>query len=194
MLFFEILDQAEDKERSCAEKIFCDHGKRIYAVAYGIVKNHHDAEDVLDSVMVSVMKNIDKFLGADEKSVAAQIYTYTKNEAINLYNKKKRKELNEIPTAEIEKDGTEAEAADESADIEKIVVQSETAKIVQENLGLLPEGYEDVLSMYFLYGYSYSEIAEILHVSENAVMIKVSRAKKKLLELAGEKLHERTEQ
>ena len=194
MMFFALLDQAEDIERACAEKIFCDHGKRIYAIAYGIVKNHHDAEDVLDSVMVSVMKNIDKFLDADEKSVAAQIYTYTKNEAINLYNKKKRKELNEVPTAEIEKDGTEAEAADESADIEKIVVQSETAKIVQENLGLLPEGYEDVLSMYFLYGYSYSEIAEILHVSENAVMIKVSRAKKKLLELAGEKLHERTEQ
>ena len=194
MLYFAILDQFDDKERACAEKIFCDHGKRIYAVAFRIVKNHHDAEDVLDSVMVSVLKNIDKFLDADEKSIEAQIYTYTKNEAINLYNKKKRKGLNEIPITEIGKEGTEIETADDSADIERIVVQDETAKIVQENLGLLPEGYEDVLSLYFLYGYSYAEIADILHISENAATVRVFRAKRKLLEIAGDKLYERTEQ
>lgn len=194
MLFFAILEQLGDAERLFAEKIFNDYGKRIYEIAYKIVKNRQDAEDVLDNVMISIMKNLDKFIDKDETSIQAQIVTYSKNTAINVYNKNKRKVLNEVPFSDFEEQGNELDIADGTTEIEKIVVSNETVRIVREKIELLPEDYEDALSLYYIYGYSYSEISELLHISENNVAVKIFRAKKKLINLAGDELYERTKQ
>ena len=58
-MLFAVIDSLDDTERELTERIYLEYGKKIYAVALGIVKNHHDAEDVLEKVMINVMENND---------------------------------------------------------------------------------------------------------------------------------------
>ena len=54
---------------------------------------------------------------------------------------------------------------------------------IKSAMGLLPDGYRIVFSLYLLEGYDHQEIAEILNVSESTSKSQLARAKKKLLEI-----------
>lgn len=68
-----------------------EYHKLIYEVSYRILNRRQDAEDTLDEVMMSVMKNMDKFLHVGRNDIEAQLVIYSRNAAINLYNKNKRR-------------------------------------------------------------------------------------------------------
>lgn len=191
MLFLSMIQSLGESERECAERIFLDYGEKIYAIALKITQNRHDAEDVLDSVMINVMKNINKFSGKPRNETDAQIVIYSRNEAINLYRKKKRRLENEVALSDFDEDSDDT-VADGSFETERIVINEETTETVRKYLTKLPPEYEEILRLVYKYGYSHAEIATLLHISENAVTMKVYRAKKKLKELSGDELYECT--
>jgi len=191
-VFFLTLDTLEEKEQSFAEELYLKYGKHIYGIALSIVKNHHDAEDVLESVMINIMENLDKFLSADQRGVEAQIVIYSRNAAINLYKKNQRKSNKVRPLQYVDENGNSYEdIKDNDADIENIVLFNETAEIIRKYLIMLPDEYRDVINLVYGLGYSYKEAAEVLHITTNLVGIRIYRAKKKLIELAGGELIER---
>lgn len=191
-MFFLTLDTLEEKEQSFAEELYLKYGKHIYGIALSIVKNHHDAEDVLESVMINIMENLDKFLSADQRGVEAQIVIYSRNAAINLYKKNQRKSNKVRPLQYVDENGNSYEdIKDNDADIENIVLFNETAEIIRKYLIMLPDEYRDVINLVYGLGYSYKEAAEVLHITTNLVGIRIYRAKKKLIELAGGELIER---
>jgi len=53
---------------------------------------------------------------------------------------------------------------------------------IKKAVGLLPNGYRTVLTLYLFEGYDQEEIAEILQVSHATVRTQYMRAKKKLLQ------------
>lgn len=188
-MFFLLLDTLEEKERSFAEELYYKYCRHIYKIALSIVKNHHDAEDVLDSVMVSIMENMDKFISREKAVIEAQIVIYSRNAAINLYKKNQRRSSRIRPLQTADENGTSWEdIKDESADTEEIVLSRETAEIIRKYLVMLPDEYRDVINLVYALGYSYREAAEVLHITTDLVGIRLYRAKKKLKELAGGEL------
>ena len=91
MLFFLYLAALADNERELAERIFEENYKLIFEIAYKILNNVQDAEDTISVVMINIMKNIDRFSGVSQHDIEAQIVIYSRNAAINLYNKNKRR-------------------------------------------------------------------------------------------------------
>ena len=55
-----------------------------------------------------------------------------------------------------------------------------------EALGKLPDSYRTVLYLHYYEGYTFGEIAKILHLSPSAVSMRVSRGRKELKEILKE--------
>ncbi|MBE6617539.1 MAG: sigma-70 family RNA polymerase sigma factor [Ruminococcaceae bacterium] len=193
MLFYLTLSTLAEDERSCAEEIFITYGKKIYSIAYKILKNHQDAEDTLDRVMINVMENIEKFSNQSRNIVEAQIVIYTRNAAITLYRKNMHKSKYETPFTYVNDDGEQIEVdlPDERADVEKITISKENAAILEKYLLQLSEDHRDIIKLIYLYGYSYKEAGKILHITPNAVASRLFRAKTKLINMVGGGFNER---
>lgn len=192
MLFTAMLAALEEDERSLAELIYIEYKRQIYKIAYSILNNHHDAEDVLNDVMLNVINNIGKFVDSDGNKTAAQIVIYSRNAAINRYNKNKRKAETESSVTYMDEDGTlnNVDILDSDANLEEIILRDETSAIVRRYLLQLPQEYQDAITLVYGYGYSNKDAAAILKITPNALTLRLFKAKKKLLELAGGELYE----
>lgn len=190
-----IVETLSEDERSLAEKIYIEYKKYIYLQAYKILNNKQDAEDVVDRVMLDVLSNIEKFQSSDRNETAAQIVIYTRNSAINVYRKNKRRADSEVGLVYINDDDEmmDVDLTDSSADVEKITLSHETADIIKRHLLTLPKEQQDAISLVYGLGYSNVEAAKILGISANAVALRIYKAKKKLIKTAGGELRERIE-
>lgn len=192
MLFTVMLAALDDDDRSLTEQIYIKYKRQIYKIAYSILNNHHDAEDVLNDVMLSVINNIEKFVDSDGNKTAAQIVIYSRNAAINRYNKNKHKAEKESSITYMDEDGTlnNIEIPDMESDLDEIILRDETSAIVRKYLLQLPQEYQDAISLVYGCGYSNKDAAGILGITPNALTLRLFKAKKKLLELAGGELYE----
>lgn len=193
MLFYSYLAVLDAEDRNCAEQIFEKYHKFIYEIAYNILNNHQDAEDTLDEVMINIMKNIEKFSHVSRNDIEAQIVIYSRNAAINLYNRNKRRNKVEVSfTYTNEEDELEdIEIEDDRESVEELSISNETVEIVRKHLKKLPIEQRDVIKLVYALGYSNVEAARVLHITPNAVGLRLFKAKKKLLELVGGELNER---
>ena len=192
MLFTVMLAALEEDDRSLAELIYIKYKRQIYKIAYSILNNHHDAEDVLNDVMLNVINNIVKFVDSDGNKTVAQIVIYSRNAAINRYNKNKRKAETESSATYMDEDGTlnNVDIPDSDANLEEIILREETSGIVRRYQLQLPQEYQDAITLVYGYDYSNKDAAAILKITPNALTLRLFKAKKKLLELAGGELYE----
>lgn len=193
MLFYIFLASLDSEERNCVEEIFEQYYKLIYEVAYKILNKVQDAEDTVDEVMINVMKNIDRFAHAGRNDIEAQLVIYSRNAAINLYNKNKRRNKVVQPFTYLNDENNleEIDIEDESDSVDDIILSKETAEIVSKYLQKLPEEYQDIIELVYGMGYTNVEAARVLNITPNAVGLRLFRAKKKLLEMVGGDLHDR---
>ncbi len=192
MLFLGLLATVAPDGRDRALDIFEHYNKLIYKIAYDILKCPQDAEDVLEEVMLSVIKNIEKFLCANRNETAAQLVIYSRNAAINVYNKNKRRRKAEMSLTYYDEDdeAKETDLEDVDASLDEIVISNETVAVVKKYLQMLPESQRDAIKLVYDFGYTNVEAAKILHITPNAVAMRLFSAKKRLLELAGGELSE----
>ncbi len=187
MLFLQLLSSLEPDELVFFNDIYERYHKHILVIANGIIKNHHDAEEVLDDVMMSIIQNIRKFMNSETDEIEAQIVIYARNASINRYNKNKRsrEKTTHFSYADEENGAQVFDEADPEGDPAQLVISQETAEIVQRCLKRLPVEQQDVIQLVYMLGYSYAETAELLHITPNAVGMRIHHAKKKLLTLIG---------
>ena len=193
MLFYSALMALDDADRDFVSRIYEQYNKKIYSLAYSILKNSHDAEEIVDEVMIKVINNVEKFMQSDGNELPAQLVVYSRNAAINLYRSKKRRAARESSYTYMDEDGEfkDIEYGDDSFDIDEVLLREENAKIVAKCLKQLKPEYQDTIMLIYALGYSYEEAAGVLGISSNAVGMRLYNAKKKLLALGGDELYER---
>ncbi len=143
----------------------------MFNVAYRIVNDQEEAEDVLQEAFVSAFRSLSHYRA--ESTFGAWLKKIVVNKAINQVKKRKLERLPEDERFDIR----EEEAVDEFAGFPFTVERVRNA--IQE----LPDGYRMVLSLYLLEGYDHSEIAEIMNISESTSKSQFNRSKKRLREL-----------
>lgn len=146
------------------------HKERLYWHIRSIVKNHDDADDVLQNVFLKIFRNIKKFKG--ESKLFSWMYRIATNESITFLNSKARKlkisneELQEKLVENLESDiyfeGTHAELQ------------------LQKAISTLPEKQRLVFNMRYFQEMKYSEMAEILEVTEGSLKSNYHHATKKI--------------
>ena len=192
MFFCAYMMSLEVEGRNCVEAIFEQYRNLIYTIAFDILNNHHDAEDIVNDVMLSVAKNVEKFIDASGNEITAQIVIYSRNASINLYKKNNRRYKVEMPFTYMNDDEEfeEIEMEDQSENLDELILTKERVEIVKKYLKLLPVELQDTIKLVYSLGYSNVEAARILHITPNAVGLRLFKAKKKLLKLSGGELNE----
>lgn len=136
----------------------------MYNLAYRILNNREDAEDILQEAFVECFRNISSF--RFESTFGAWLKKIVVNECINQLKKKKI-------------DITLCETLPTVINEEEEEVTYDTSKIFK-GIETLPDGYRIILTLYLLEGYDHSEISQILGITESTSKSQYSRAKEKL--------------
>lgn len=147
--------------------LYNQYSKAMYNLAYRILNNREDTEDILQDVFVECFRNIDSF--RFESTFGAWLKKITINKCINQIKKKKI----DLTLYDTLPSVTYEEENEVLYDTEKIFKSIET----------LPDGYRIILTLYLLEGYDHSEISQILGISESTSKSQYSRAKEKLRNL-----------
>ncbi|MEE4116011.1 MAG: sigma-70 family RNA polymerase sigma factor [Marinilabiliaceae bacterium] len=150
--------------------------RAMYNLAYRMMNNREDAEDMLQESFTEAFRNLGSF--RYESTFGAWIKKIVINRCINQLRKGKKL----LFTDEFEDMNAEDEGyadTDIQADLKKVF----------KSIEKLPDGYRLVFTLYLLEGYDHGEIAGILGISESTSKTQYLRAKKKLREqLAEEKI------
>jgi RNA polymerase sigma-70 factor (ECF subfamily) len=152
-------------------RLYNQYCKAMYNLAYRILNNREDAEDMLQETFIECFRSIDSF--RFESTFGAWLKRIMVNKCINHIKKKKI-------------DLTLYETLPAVIDEEEEEVKYDTAKIFN-GIELLPDGYRIILTLYLLEGYDHGEIAQILGISESTSKSQYSRAKEKLRTILSKK-------
>ena len=143
------------------------YSKAMYNLAYRILNNREDAEDILQEAFVECFRNISSF--RFESTFGAWLKKIVVNKCINHIKKKKI-------------DLTLCETLPPVIYEEDEEVTYDTGKIFK-SIEKLPDGFRIILTLYLLEGYDHSEISQILGITESTSKSQYSRAKEKLRNL-----------
>ena len=192
MLFYVALITLDEENLEFVGQLYEKHKKKIYEIAYAILKNRHDAEEIVDEVMINVIDNVEKFVQSDGNETLAQLVIYSRNAAINLYKVKKRRSANEIPFTYLNEEGDneDIEIEDDAPGMDDVLLSKENSEIVARYVKQLTLEQQDAIMLVYTLGYSNVEAANVLGISSNAVGMRLFKAKKKLIEIGGDELHE----
>ena len=141
----------------------------LYRYAYGLCRDRFVAEDLVQDTFTRAWRAWDK-LEAD-KAARAWLYTILRNEHARLFERKRLdhdedQDLDEIPDL--------SSGANPLAGLE-----------VRDAIRALPEGYREPLLLQVLGGFSCAEIANVMQISEGAVMTRLTRARIAFRQLPG---------
>jgi RNA polymerase sigma factor (sigma-70 family) len=152
------------------------YAKAMLNVAYRIVNNQDEAEDILQEAFLDAFTKIHDF--RQETTFGLWLKQIVINRSINMLRKRKM-ELIQI-SDEVIDSIAEEEACDEG-DLQYKVSQ------IKDVMKHLPDHYRVIISLYLFEGYDHEEIGEILKINENTSRTQFLRAKRKLVELIKKK-------
>jgi RNA polymerase sigma factor (sigma-70 family) len=144
------------------------HNLIIYKICNAYCKNRHDRDDLAQEISYQLWRSYGHFNGSVKFST--WMYRVALNVAITFYRKTKKEEaviqLTEVDT-EVE------DKKEDKAELEKNII------ILQQFINELNE-LDKALMILYLEEKMYSEIAEILGITETNVATRISRIKDKL--------------
>jgi len=149
------------------ELMFREHYQMLYRTAYGILKNHPDAEDVPQTIFMRLLRS---GVPADFKQNAKRyLYRAAVNLSLDVIRAQKRqKVIAGVEKLEVPIRTSETQTAEETHWC--------LAEAVSE---LRPEAAE-ILMLRYVHSYSEKEIAKLLGVSRSTVAIKLFRSRARL--------------
>lgn len=129
------------------EKLYKNYKNLVYKIAYSILKNSYDSDDIVQIVFEKIYSiDKDKLPIRNESS---WLYSVTKNETINYLNKKK----NHIELEEI------YELEDNNNEINELINKDSYNRLI----GKLNENEKEIISLKILSNLSFKEIAKLLN-------------------------------
>lgn len=162
-----MVDSPEDKRK--IEQLYEAYHRYMYAVAYHILHHHEDAEDTVLASWEKIIRHLDKITEIVCQETKAYIVIIVERTAIDLYRKNQRRGKREILLDEFE---ASPFYSTKDSGLEEIELSLW--------LRNLPKKYSEPAILYYVNGFSQKEIADLLDIKENAVTMRLHRARKML--------------
>lgn len=154
------------------------HLDAAYTLARYLVRDEHDAQDVVQEAMLRALKYFDGFAGGD---IRAWLLSIVRNCAMD-WHRTHRIERNAIGIDD------EVLASDDEAD-GRAIRASEQQRVTRA-VESLPVEFREVIVLREVEELSYKEISEIVGVPIGTVMSRLSRARRQLALLLGDQAAE----
>lgn len=166
-----VVECKQGSKKACYE-LYRLYSKAMLNVAFRIVGNIAEAEDVLQEAFLDAFNKLKDF--RQDTTFGLWLKQIVVNRSINLLRKRK------LEMIELEGEAIENIAEEEVEDDEEVQYK---AALIKDAIKDLPEGYRLVITLYLLEGYDHEEIGQILNISENTSRTQFLRAKRKLVEI-----------
>lgn len=89
MLAFLLMIEDEGK-RDKLEKLYITYRKELFYVAYRILNDYQEAEDILQSAFIKIAKYLDKISEIECKKTRAYLVIIVRNLSFDCYNQRKK--------------------------------------------------------------------------------------------------------
>lgn len=161
------------------EKVFLEHGPRVYNLARRMLGNDADAEDVTQDVLLQVVRKLDTFRG--DAALPTWLHRVTVNAA--LAHRKKRaqraeREQTHDPFDHFLDDGHHSSYVPSwSINPQEEALTKENSQLIEKAIAQLPELYRDVYVLADVEGLANAEIGEHLNLSLAAVKSRLHRGR-----------------
>ncbi len=178
-MFALILMMEAGESRDKLEELYLTYHRELYYVAYQILMDYHDAQDVLQTAFIKLSKHLDKISEVKCKKTRAYLVIIVRNLSFDRYHEKKRTVLTDF-------DREGEDIPDKNISLEDYVLQLERGKELAAALQKINTSYADILTLKYYYEYSNAEIAELFNMTVDNVSLKLHRAKSALKRILSE--------
>jgi len=173
----ETIIQASRGDWAAFQEIYKAHFQFVANVAYRVVNNLEDAQEVAQEVFVTVYRKLAQF--RFDSSLKTWIYRITVNTAINYAKKAPREHKNGVEYEDIW-------GAKESVEIKELVDGEYRENVLNSLLGALNPDQRACIVLRSVEGLSYEEIAATLQIPINTVRTRIKRARETMMALRKE--------
>ncbi len=181
-----LIKRSQKGDIDAFETLIKDYKKVAYNIAFRVLKNKEDAEDVSQEALVKVFKSIANF--NMQSTFKVWLYRIVMNTCLDFKRKNQTIVYSIDKPIESENGEIATEIADETGRPDIILQNKIESEILNECIQNLDDDFRTVIVLREIQGLSYNEIANILSCSEGTVKSRINRARKKLRIMLTEKL------
>lgn len=173
-----LLSRARRGEMSAFEDLVTRYEKRVYALALRSTGDAEDAADLTQETFLRAWRAMDGFRG--DSGFSTWLFRITMNLCVDFARRKTA-----VPQTQSLTDEEERERAlpDTAPTPEQHLENSELGRELVAALGEVSEEHRRIVLLRDVSGLSYTEIAEVLELSEGTVKSRLSRARLALREI-----------
>jgi len=160
----ELIEKVKEGDSKSFEELLILYQKKIFGLAFHILLNKDEADEIVQEVFITLWKSIKKI--KDMNKFNTWLYRTTLNKSIDLLRKKKREKTEDI---EEYKGGGILE--------KKMELRYDVYKIYKRIIKKLPFQQKIVFILKDIFGIEMKEISEIMKISESTVRSHLSLAR-----------------
>jgi RNA polymerase sigma-70 factor (ECF subfamily) len=172
----EVISRCQQGDQNALKEIFDQYHKKVYRIAYGVVRHREDALDIVQEVFIKLFRSIKNFKGK------SHFYTYLYRMAINTAIDHTRK-MKRQPSSSMDEDGGFQLSDNAEKRPDRIFAHKELEERVKVAMEKLPAEQKAALVFREVEGLSYQEMAEAMGCSIGTVMSRLHYGRKKIQEL-----------
>lgn len=175
MVSTQLFQRAENGDTLAQDELFRQYYPSSYRLAYSLLNQKEDAEEVAQDALTYALMNLGKF-NSVKGAFTSWLYTITVS---RCRNKRRRKQLAEIPllgwlVGETKLAGTPLNPPEQAAS------QREEQTAVSSAIQSLPDKQREAVVLRYFHNLNYGEIGEIVGCSANTAQSRVWLAQKRL--------------
>lgn len=165
----EVVDQIRGGNRDLFEVLMRRHNQRLYRVARSILRDEHEAEDVLQEAYVQCFSHLGQFLG--EARFSTWLTKIVVNEAIRRRKRRQRyasieDEVGSMKSTRVGPEGT--------------AFHAELRTLLEKAVDQLSDDFRTVFVLRDVEGLSTSDTARCLSIPEETVRTRLHRARRQM--------------
>jgi RNA polymerase sigma-70 factor (ECF subfamily) len=175
-----LVDRLRRRDERALAELSSLYGARMYQLALRSVRNHEDAEEVVQDVLLKVFRKIDAFRG--DSALSSWIYRITFNTAMSRLRQSRAARSAEVVELQVgTASGDEGLAMHDPPDRASLADESLLRRQMRERLaeaiGELPSIYRDPVILRDLQGLSTEEASSQLRVKDQTLKSRLHRGR-----------------
>jgi len=156
-------------------EVFHRHASHIFTVAWRLLSNYADAEDVTQEVLLGVVRKLALFRGGSE--LRTWLHRMTINAALQHRRRCAKRKTQTISEYAEQRLPHAARANHSGPTPDKIAIQEETNRLIEEAMSRLPQVCRVVVALSVVEGMPNLEIGKLLGLSLSAVKSRLRRGR-----------------
>lgn len=166
-----LIERCRQGDLAAFEELYRAHAGRLYSVAFRLLGNAADAEDLLQEIFLAAHRKLDSFRG--ESALGTWLYRLATNLCLD-HLRSRTGRSNQVT------DPLDDEVGVFDASAGSLAERTVTKMDLERALARLPEGCRAAFVLHDVEGLEHREVAEVLGIAEGTSKSQVHKARLKL--------------